>query len=85
MDVVIELLTNEPSGRLYKSLVETKKASQQYGYSFTTKDPGYVYFAAELLKEKSLDDAKTPCSARWIRWRSKLRRKKKLTAPKPSC
>ncbi len=58
MDVVIELLTNEPSGRLYKALVETKKASQQYGYSFTTKDPGYVYFAAELLKEKSLDDAK---------------------------
>lgn len=58
MDVVIELLTNEPSGRLYKALVETKKASQQYGYSFTTKDPGYVYFAAEMLKDKSLDDAK---------------------------
>ena len=59
MDVVIELLTNEPSGRLYKSLIETKKASQQYGYSFTTKDPGYVYFAAELLKDKSLDEART--------------------------
>ncbi|AUD01042.1 M16 family metallopeptidase [Spirosoma pollinicola] len=59
MDVVIELLTNEPSGRLYKALVETKKASQQYGYSFTTKDPGYVYFAAEMLKDKSLDDAKS--------------------------
>lgn len=58
MDVVIELLTNEPSGRLYKALVESKKASQQYGYSFTTKDPGYVYFAAEMLKDKSLDDAK---------------------------
>ncbi|GAB4025113.1 M16 family metallopeptidase [Spirosoma koreense] len=58
MDVVIELLTNEPSGRLYKALVETKKASQQYGYSFTTKDPGYVYFAAEMLKDKPLDDAK---------------------------
>ncbi len=58
MDVVIELLTNEPSGRLYKALVESKKASQQYGYSFTTKDPGYVYFAAEMLKEKSLDDAR---------------------------
>jgi zinc protease len=58
MDVVTELLTNEPSGRLYKALIDTKKASQQYGYSFTTKDPGYVYFAAELLKEKSIDEAK---------------------------
>ena len=58
MDVIIELLTNEPSGRLYKALIETKKAAQEYGYSFTTKDPGYVYFAAEMLKEKSLDAAK---------------------------
>ncbi len=58
MDVVTELLTNEPGGRLYKALIDTKKASQQYGYSFTTKDPGYVYFAAELLKEKSVDEAK---------------------------
>ncbi|MBD2705717.1 insulinase family protein [Spirosoma sp. BT702] len=58
MDVVTELLTSEPSGRLYKALVESKKASQQYGYSFTTKDPGYVYFAAEMLKEKSLDEAR---------------------------
>ena len=58
MDVVIELLTNEPGGRLYKALIDSKKASQQYGYSFTTKDPGYAYFAAELLKEKSVDEAK---------------------------
>ncbi|GAB2601138.1 M16 family metallopeptidase [Spirosoma areae] len=58
MDVLTDLLTNEPSGRLYKALVESKKASQQYSQLFMTKDPGYVYFAAELLKEKSLDEAK---------------------------
>lgn len=58
MDVLTDVLTDEPSGRLYKSLIDTKKASQEYGYSFMTKDPGYVYFAAELLKDKSIDDAK---------------------------
>lgn len=58
MDVLTELLTDEPSGRLYKALIETKKASQEYGYSFLTKDPGFVYFAVELLKDKSLDEAK---------------------------
>ncbi|OIN58192.1 M16 family metallopeptidase [Arsenicibacter rosenii] len=58
MDVVVELLTNEPSGRLYKSLIETKKASQQYGYAFSLKEPGFVYFAAELLKDKSIEDAR---------------------------
>ena len=58
MDVITELLTDEPSGRLYKALVETKKAASEYGYSFTTKDPGYVYFATTLLKDKSIDEAK---------------------------
>lgn len=58
MDVLIDILTDEPSGRLYKSLIETKKASQQYGYSFMTKDPGYAYFAVEMLKEKSADEAR---------------------------
>lgn len=59
MDVLSEVLSSEPGGRLYKSLIETKKASQQYSQLFQTKDPGYIYFAAELLKDKSIDDART--------------------------
>jgi zinc protease len=55
IEVLVEALTNEPAGRLYKALVETKKASSAYGYSYQLKDPGYAYFAAEVLKEKSLD------------------------------
>ena len=58
MDVLVELLTSEPAGRLYKKLVETKKASNQYGYTFSLKEPGFVYFATELLKDKSIDEAK---------------------------
>lgn len=58
MDVLLDVLTDQPSGRLYKALIETKKASQQYGYSFMTKDPGYAYFAVEMLKDKSIDEAK---------------------------
>lgn len=58
MEVLVELLTAEPYGKLYKSLVETKKATSQFGYSFALHDPGIVYFGAEVLKEKSLDDAR---------------------------
>lgn len=58
LNVLLDVLTDQPSGRLYKALIETKKASHQYGYSFMTKDPGYDYFAVEMLKEKSLDEAK---------------------------
>lgn len=58
MEVMIETLTAEPNGKLYKNLVDTKKASSQGGFSFTLHDPGYVFFLAEVLKEKSLDEAK---------------------------
>ncbi|MDB5282487.1 MAG: pseudouridine synthase [Bacteroidota bacterium] len=57
VEVLVEALTNEPSGRLYKALVEAKKASNQYGYALELKDPGFVYFSASVLKDKSLKDA----------------------------
>jgi zinc protease len=57
VNVLADVLTNEPSGRLYKALVETKKASSVYGFAWALKDPGYAYFAAEVLKDKSLEDA----------------------------
>jgi len=62
IELLTEILTNEPSGRLYKALVETKKASRTYGYSFALKDPGYAIFTAEVLKEKSLDTARKTMS-----------------------
>ncbi len=57
-EVLIDILTSEPAGRLYKALVETKKASSQFGYSFALKEPGFAYFGAEVLKDKDLNEAK---------------------------
>jgi zinc protease len=57
VQVLADVLTNEPSGRLYKALVETGKASGVGGFAFSLKDPGYLYFAAEVLKEKPVADA----------------------------
>ena len=56
IEILADVLSNEPSGRLYKALVESKKASSMYGFSFGLKDPGFMYFQADVLKEKSLDD-----------------------------
>lgn len=58
MSLATEILTDQPSGRLYKALIDTKKASQVYGFGFQTKEPGMIYLMAEVLKEKSLDSAK---------------------------
>ncbi|NUO02487.1 MAG: insulinase family protein [Saprospiraceae bacterium] len=57
LTILLEVLTSEPSGRLYKALVESKKASSQYGYVSSLKEDGYAYFSAEVLKDKSLEDA----------------------------
>lgn len=57
-DALIEILTNDPSGILYKKLVETKMASKISGYTLPLHDPGYTYFQCEVPKDKSLDSAK---------------------------
>ena len=56
--VMAEVLASEPGGRLYKSLVESKKASSIFSINLQTKEPGYLLFASELRKEDSMDDVR---------------------------
>lgn len=58
IDVLNDILTNEPSGRLYKALVETKKATSADGYVQAMHDAGFAYYSTDVLKDKSLEDAK---------------------------
>lgn len=58
LNVLIGVLTDQPSGRLYKKLIETKKATGVDGYDFETADPGMIYFGVEVPKDKNLDEAK---------------------------
>ena len=57
-DVLIDMLTNDPSGFFYKKLVETRLASKLYGYAQPLYDPGFTVFQAEVPKEKSIDSAR---------------------------
>jgi zinc protease len=47
-DALGEILTIAPSGRLYKSLVETKKASSVDVWQEAQRDPGTIAFFAEI-------------------------------------
>ena len=58
VDILSMVLADEPSGRLYKSLIETKKASSMQGGSYGLHDPGVLFFLAEVPKEKSLEDVR---------------------------
>lgn len=56
--VIEELLTNEPAGRLYKSMVESKQASYLWGFAPGLKEGGFLYIGADVRKENSIEDAK---------------------------
>lgn len=57
ISVLAEVLGSEPSGRLYKALVDTKKASGIGAVAYQWKEPGLLLTYAQVLKEKSLEDA----------------------------
>lgn len=57
LNVLTQVLGSQPSGRLYKALVDSKKASSTGAFSFQWKEPGLLLTYAQVLKEKSLDDA----------------------------
>ena len=57
IEVLSEVLGAEPAGRLYKALVDSKKASSAGAFAFQWKEPSLLLTYAQVLKEKSLDDA----------------------------
>ncbi len=57
-DLAATILTDAPSGRLYKALVETKLAAQVFPLSFSTYEPGLQMFGVVLAKDGDLEKAK---------------------------
>lgn len=51
--VMTRILSDTPSGRLYKALVETKKASSIFNQTFQNKEPSYSIFGVQVDKNKS--------------------------------
>lgn len=58
LDILTQILGDTPSGRLYKALVETKKASGVYGFAFQLREPGVIFLGAEVRQEAPLDAAR---------------------------
>ena len=63
VQILARVLTDTPSGRLYKSLVEPKKATAVSSELLELHDPGFVVLEAEVRQEQSLDDARQTMSA----------------------
>jgi zinc protease len=59
LQVLANILSTQPSGRLYKALVETRKAASVSAFAGTTHDPGLFELEAEVPKENSLEEVET--------------------------
>jgi zinc protease len=57
-EALAEIMTVEPAGRLYKALVEGKKASAVENWMFPLHDAGFVIFWAQVPPDQSLDAAR---------------------------
>ncbi len=57
VQIAAEILGDNPSGRLYKALVETGKAASASAYAQQLHDPGLLIMSAAVRTEKSIDEA----------------------------
>jgi zinc protease len=55
--IVENVLTDQPSGRLYKALIDGKKASSMWSFAPFTKEPSFMYFNIDVPSDKSLVEA----------------------------
>lgn len=58
VDILVQILSDTPSGRLHKALVEGKKAAAVSSLNIPLHDPGLMVLFAEVRKEQSLDSAR---------------------------
>jgi len=57
--VAEDILTAQPSGRLYKALIDDKKASSIWSFFPFTKEPSFMYFNVDVPSDKSIIEAET--------------------------
>jgi zinc protease len=58
LELMSQILADTPSGRLYKALVDSKKATSIGGFNLQLHDPGMALFIAQASKDQPLETAR---------------------------
>ncbi len=58
ISVLSQILGDTPTGRLYKGLVEGKKATATFAFPMQLKEPGVLFVGAQLRPDGNLEEAK---------------------------
>ncbi len=56
LSIIEQVLTDTPSGRLYKKLIDSQKASSLWSFMPFTKEPGFVYMNIDVPSSKDPDE-----------------------------
>lgn len=54
LDALAEILTSDPSGYLYKSMIDSHKAASVYAYQQQLRDAGFMYFGLQVPGDKDV-------------------------------
>ncbi len=57
MAIAEEVLTDQPSGRLYKALIDGEKSSNLWSFAPFTKEPSFLYINVDVPSDKSINEA----------------------------
>jgi len=58
LQVLANILSTQPSGRLYKALIETRKAASVFAYAGAEHDPGLFTIDSEVPRDSSLEEVR---------------------------
>src|SRR5262249_373126 len=58
LQILASIFSTQPSGRLYRNLVETKKAVSAFAFARAEHDPGLFSVDAEVRADGSLDEVR---------------------------
>ena len=58
VDLLEQIMSDTPNGRLHQTLVETQLAASVYGFTMQTKQPGVVFWGAQVRTGGNLDAAR---------------------------
>ncbi len=58
VNALLQIMTEQPAGRLHKALVESKKAAAVFGFPYIFGEPSLFLVGAQLRQEQSLDEAR---------------------------
>ena len=57
--IIENVLTDQPSGRLYKALIDSQKASSIWSFSPFTEEPSFMYFNVDVPSDKSMAEVES--------------------------